>query len=401
MSASSTTDSFNFKRFFKFLNCKQLAWILSINLSLCCLDDLSSQQITTTNQAPNNIVAGPFTLGALDELLVIEGLPTNAIVKMYRRNTVSGNFEVIQDIFFLGSGNYAHIASGYFHDPQFIDFVVQLNSPSRLYVFRNNGGIFTFNTILSPPKAPNYVATGRLKVMGVLDDIVVVCAGSNSADPSFTVYFNNDGNFSDTPPHKVTVPLSAPPSSVATGDIDGDGLDEIVVTYFTANQIEIFKNNGSNQFTSIGKTTVGQNPSAVALGTLQGQNPITNVQKDIVVTNLMDKTVSVLLNNLNNSGTFKPIVNYAVQDAPTSLVITDLNHNDAFNDIAVANQSQSTVSLLINNGSGTFSPAVNQNANSGPFSITAGRLLDISSISLGVANPTGGYFSTFKPSTAP
>lgn len=400
MSASSTPYSFKFKRIFKMLACRQSTWILSIALSLCYLNELSSQQ-TMTNQAPNSLVAGPFTqsMSELSDLIVVEGSPTNTTVVSLYKNGGNGQFTRNQIAQFVGS-NFAHVAVGNLGDSDAnIDFALQLDTV--VLVYQNslvNPGTFSLSPQgpLPTPKAPNSIATGQFQsVTQTGNDIVVACSGNNS--PSLAVYFNNSMGDFTLPP--TTVPLSSFPSSVATGDVDGDGIDEIVVTYFSTNQVEIFKQTSPNQFTSLGIYSVGRNPTAVAVGPLQGTN---TQNQDIAVTNFTDNTVSVLLNNGPSSpGTFQQnAVNYAVQNAPLSLVITDLN-NDGIQDIAVANQASSTVSLLINKGNGTFNPAVNQNANSGPVSITAGNFYSPGSIGLGVANSTGGYFTVFKPSTEP
>ncbi|OGC83128.1 MAG: hypothetical protein A2W07_09075 [candidate division Zixibacteria bacterium RBG_16_43_9] len=72
---------------------------------------------------------------------------------------------------------------------------------------------------------------------------------------------------------------------------------------------------------------------------------------DLVVANERDNNVSVLKNN--GDGTFQPKVDYATGNCPISLFCADLD-GDSDLDIATANYSSHTVSILKNNGDGTF-----------------------------------------------
>ena len=74
---------------------------------------------------------------------------------------------------------------------------------------------------------------------------------------------------------------------------------------------------------------------------------------DLAVANNSSDTVSVLLNNGN--GTFAAQVDYATGSGPISVAAADLN-GDGKPDLAVANSNSSTVSVLLNNGNGRPSP---------------------------------------------
>ena len=76
---------------------------------------------------------------------------------------------------------------------------------------------------------------------------------------------------------------------------------------------------------------------------------------DLAVANEGDNTVSVLLGN--GDGTFQPQVTYAVGLGPDAIVAGDFN-GDGRTDLAVANGSDGTVSVLLGNGDGTFQPQV-------------------------------------------
>ena len=90
-------------------------------------------------------------------------------------------------------------------------------------------------------------------------------------------------------------------------------------------------------------------PHAMATGDFNGDG-----YPDIVTANRDSTTVTVLMNNGN--GTFAAGVNYQAGPLPGSVVVGDFN-GDGRPDIAVTNGcADRTVSILLNKGDGTFSP---------------------------------------------
>ncbi|PHR56781.1 MAG: hypothetical protein COA43_13050, partial [Robiginitomaculum sp.] len=75
---------------------------------------------------------------------------------------------------------------------------------------------------------------------------------------------------------------------------------------------------------------------------------------DVVTANHFADDVTVLLNN--GDGTFGAHVSYGVGDGPVGLSLGDLN-GDGKVDIAVANSFSDSVSVLMNLGAGVLAPA--------------------------------------------
>ncbi|MGB8657399.1 MAG: FG-GAP-like repeat-containing protein [Candidatus Zixiibacteriota bacterium] len=90
---------------------------------------------------------------------------------------------------------------------------------------------------------------------------------------------------------------------------------------------------------------VGSHPFSVFCADLDGDHDL-----DLVVVNSNDNNVSILKNNGN--GTFGSAVNYPTASDPAAVFCADLN-GDSSLDLAVACWSD-TVSILINNGDGIF-----------------------------------------------
>src|SRR4026208_829721 len=112
---------------------------------------------------------------------------------------------------------------------------------------------------------------------------------------------------------------------------------------------------------------VGENPNAGIAADLNGDGKL-----DLAIGNVLNKNVSVLINNGN--GTFKSAVNYTVDFNPETCTAADFNGAGKLA-LAVGNflggaPSGGTRSILIGNGDGTFQAAVTT-AIQTPFHIVA------------------------------
>jgi hypothetical protein len=107
-------------------------------------------------------------------------------------------------------------------------------------------------------------------------------------------------------------------------------------------------------------------PQSVAAADLDGDGRL-----DLVVANRVSNTVSVLVNQ--GEGTFAAKVDYPTGDAPNSVVVVDLN-GDGKPDLAVANIFAGSVSVLLNQGDGTFAAKIDYLAGPAPSSVAAADL---------------------------
>ena len=134
---------------------------------------------------------------------------------------------------------------------------------------------------------------------------------------------------------------------------------------------------------------VGNVPDSVVAGDFNGDGHL-----DLAVANEIDNTVSVLLGN--GDGTFQPQVTYAVGARPDAIVAGDFT-GDGRTDLAVANEGSldsignpipgtGDVSVLLGNGDGTFQPQVTYAAGSNPTALVAGDFNRDGRTDLAVAN---------------
>jgi Bacterial type II and III secretion system protein/FG-GAP-like repeat len=87
-----------------------------------------------------------------------------------------------------------------------------------------------------------------------------------------------------------------------------------------------------------------------------------------------------------------PTTDYATGAAPDALASADFN-GDGFNDLAVANNTDNTVSILLGNGDGTFGAATSVAVGTGPVAIAAADLNADGNADLAVVNQTDGTVS--------
>lgn len=154
------------------------------------------------------------------------------------------------------------------------------------------------------------------------------------------------------------------PSSIATGDINGDSKLDLVVADYQDSMVSVFLNNGNGSFAAPQTYSVGQGPAGVAVGDFNHDGKL-----DIAVANYLDDTVSVLINN--GSG-FNAAQTFSVGTGPKSIVVSDFNH-DNYSDIAVGDLASSDITVLTNNQSGGFSSAT-YTLTSAPTQIAGGDL---------------------------
>ena len=201
----------------------------------------------------------------------------------------------------------------------------------------------------------------------------------------------------------ITDTLSLP-SSVAIGDIDGDGKPDIAVTNLYSNTISVLRNTSSpgsitsSSFAAPVDFTAGLGPNFVTITDIDGDK-----KPDLVVANYNAQTVSVL-RNISTAGSittssFATHIDFATNIGPYSLSAADIN-DDGKTDLVVANQGSNNVSVLVNNStSGNISFATKTDLSSGgtsPFSVAAGNLNGDALPDLVVSNATNNTLSVLQ-----
>lgn len=167
-------------------------------------------------------------------------------------------------------------------------------------------------------------------------------------------------------PGTVDVLADQAPTSVALGDLDGDGHLDLAVADRDSNDVSVLLGLGGGRFAPPQNYAVGQAPRAIASGDLDGDGDL-----DLVVADRDSDDVEVLLGR--GDGTMAPAVSYLVGLAPDGVAIGDLN-GDGRLDVAVANRDSGDVSVLLNQGGGALGAQARYGAGTTPTSVAIGDL---------------------------
>lgn len=196
------------------------------------------------------------------------------------------------------------------------------------------------------PFGSNFISAGlavadlsgdsKQDIVAVWGSVVSVFIGSGS------------GHFS--PP--VNYPANSSPVAVAVGQLDGDGIPDVVVTNLNSNVISVLKGTGGGALGAPATYATAVGPTAVVLSDVNGDSNL-----DALVACRNSNVVSVLLGN--GIGGFGAATNFSVATFPVSVVVADFN-NDGKKDFATCNtQSTSNVSVRLGDGIGGFGAVTN------------------------------------------
>src|SRR5713101_6774984 len=287
----------------------------------------------TVGVNPSALVANNFTGGTLPDLAVVFDDPrANTFVIL--KNQDNGNFvQVTPSPITLGTSETGQVAIG-------------------TGVFRNNS---TFTT--SQPADVVLVNSTSNNVSVLLGSI----DATGKANGLFT-----EASGSPIPVGTSTNP-SNNPSSVVVSDFNGDGFLDLAVANQGDDSISLFRGNGDGTFTPFPGspfklpntgTILESNPVAMVSANFRNKTFSNTVNSrasevDLAVVNKNSNSVSILLSSVDLAGNVTlaeaPNSPFSVGTTPVAIATGDLNA-DAVPDLAVVNQGDGTVSVLLGSG---------------------------------------------------
>ncbi len=312
---------------------------------------------------PTQPVGSPFAVGNLPTSVAIGDLNSDGNEDLAVANLNSDNVTVRLG---AGDGTFAtqpagspfatgdeprSVAVGDFDADGDEDLAVA-NEQSDNVTIRLGAGDGTFATQpagspFATGDEPRSVAVGDFDADGD-EDLAV----ANVRSANVTILLNaGDGTF---PTQPVGSPFAAGtgPISVAVGDFDADGNEDLAVANLSSNNVTIRLGAGDGTFATQptgSPFAAGTGPISVAVGDFDADG-----NEDLAVANFGSDNVTIRLGA--GDGTFATQAvgsPFAAGDGPVSVGIGDLN-SDGDEDLAVANRNSSKVTILLDAGDGTF-----------------------------------------------
>ncbi len=173
-----------------------------------------------------------------------------------------------------------------------------------------------------------------------------------------------------------------------SADLDGDGDTDLVATGQGVPGVSVLLNHGNNSFAPYAHYDAVYGTAGITSADLDADG-----DTDLAVAS-HGADVSVLLNHGN--GTFGTDVQYAVGQNPTGITSADFD-GDGDIDLATSADGSATVSVLLNQGQGSFAPHVQYAAGHEPTDVTSADLDGDGDVDLAVSNffnPAAGFAGT-------
>ena len=160
------------------------------------------------------------------------------------------------------------------------------------------------------------------------------------------------------------VPVSIRPTSLVSGDFDGDGLPDFAALSQSTSELSFFFNSEEGTFSATGPVAIGgERPGALTAVDLNRDE-----LDDLVTANRFSNDISVVLST--GGGSFADAEHYGGGMSPISAAPEDID-GDGHIDLVVANRRSASFSVFWNSGDGTFSESSEFPAGSSPLSVDA------------------------------
>jgi hypothetical protein len=367
---------------------------------------------------PDGTLGAPrrYAAGELPRSPVLADLNGDGLLDIVAANAgVSGNLYVLianQDGTFQPAVTYPapfgvkSVAVGDLNGDGKPDIVAANLTGSNVLVYLNNGD----GTFHSGPNAGTgfgafYVGVGDFNNDGRLDVAVANIGGIQ------ILFGNGDGTFRGGP-SGFGICTGCTNGIFAISDVNGDGKLDIVVPHADlemmsglgkSGAITVMLGNGDGTFKAGVDYTIGVNAVSVAIGDMNGDgvpdilavdfgnNPS---QSTVVVTG----AVAVLLGN--GDGTFQAPVRYALPRSPAAVVVGDFD-GDGINDVAVSSRTNHTITMFLGNGDGTLRNSLTYGAGGDPANMTIGDMNGDGKPDLVIVDAAGGALLTMMNTTVP
>ena len=346
--------------------------------------------------APRGVASADFNFDGHADVVAALGTIGSGKVQVY----LGDGTGLLVAGFSANVGNdLAAVAVGDFNGDGAPDVAVASEATDEVLVLLGNGaGGFGAPISTSVDDAPRAIVTGDFDGVG-LKDLAVACSGSNTVR---VLLASGSGTFTAG----STPNVGTEPWGIAAADLDGDTRTDIVTANHGANTVSVLKGTGTGTFAAAVSYSVDTYPTGVAL--LRVDN---TARPDIVVSTASIHTVNILLDDGSGGFTFTlPEGRIPVRSSPQAVVPVDVDLDGRLDVVVPCRTSDSVVVLLTRPPSFQGAPRVA--VGSQPQGATAADLdgdgdLDLAVTSTGgnsvslLANNGSGTFTALAGSPLP
>lgn len=286
--------------------------------------------------------------------------------------------------------NYTQSASADFNGDGQTDLAVVDNGTDKVAVYLNTKGEFSKAKEYAVGADPVYAASADLNGDGRPDLVV-----ANYQSGTVSVLMNSGtGTFKN----QVSYAAGSGPVAVAIGDLNGDGIPDLAVAN-VGGTVTILLGSGGGVFQAAQTISVGDptasSPSSIAIGDVNGDGI-----PDLVMTDGSAGTLITVL-GVAGGGFQAPITSESLFIEPGSIALADLN-GDGILDAVLDDPAGGQVATMYSNGDGTFTfgQAVAAGTNPQGLIVTAGGSTGATGYNLVVADPASNdvTFLTYNSS---
>ncbi len=321
----------------------------------------------------------------------------------------SGSFQTSNGVNWYGSNSTVQLGSADLNGDGIPDLLALGGGTSSiaqtvLPLYGNSAGDFSIEFETGPGVYGSQFVIGDANGDGHPDIVLM------EPNQGLTVLLNQgDGTFphpaTSTPKQEPTVPVgSGPvipfPLAMATADLNGDQLNDVVVveglnpnTRVTTNSVDVFTNRGNGELAELDSFPVGSNPVAVAIAPVNGK-------QSLFVANSGDANIGFLQGN--GDGTFQNQTIFTGGDLSTSgaspeLLAAGTIDATGFPGVVVADNNGNIIVFTYSSATGTWSTKATYSVGVvnglALADLNGGGYADI----VATIAPTCGYSSTGNP----
>lgn len=257
-------------------------------------------------------------------------------------NDGSGNYNNFSIYQIIGGGRPSPNEGMDFNLDGYIDIAVGNSINNKLTVFLGDGtGSFSSIQNYFADDGVRGVCIADVNGNGFMDVITANRIASNvsvllnNGDGTFAPPMNFEGNGSDE-------------TGCATADVNGDGILDLFIAAFGSNEMILFLGDGDGGFNFSSKVTVGANANPWMIAT--GDVNLDGVP-DVVSANSGSSNFSVVLADVN--GNLSSPVNYPTGSFPIAIDLGDID-GDGDLEVVVSNYGSANFNLYENDGTGKY-----------------------------------------------